>query len=160
MKESLIAKLQGREAVIGVVGLGYVGLPLAIAFAKEKFSVLGFDIDETKTEMLNAGTPYIQHLDPDGMKEVVAAGSLEATTDFDRLRETDAVLICVPTPLTANREPELRYVSETSGVIGKTLKKGQIIVLESTTYPGTTDELVRGILEEESGLVAGEDFFL
>lgn len=157
--EKLAAKFEKRMALVGVVGLGYVGLPLAMAFAGKGFQVLGFDVDPVKIGAVAEGRSYIQHLDPRRLSEIVATGRLTATTDFSRLEEMDAILICVPTPLTAQREPEMRYVTTTAEEISKHLRKGQLVVLESTTYPGTTDELLRKILES-SGLRCGDDFFL
>ena len=155
----LFRRIETGDAGIGVVGLGYVGLPLAIAFADRGFPVLGFDIDPIKVEAIGAGRSYIEHLEAEALARVVEAGTFQATTDFDRLGEPDVVLICVPTPLSPQREPEMRFVVDTVRRIAVTLRRGQLIVLESTTYPGTTDELVRGILEE-SGLKCGRDFFL
>jgi len=156
---NLLSKIRSRDATIGVVGLGYVGLPLAIAFADKGFAVLGFDVDERKVDAIGRGESYIKHLDGGRLESVVSAGKLTATTDFARLAEPDAVLICVPTPLTPQREPEMRYVDGTAREIAKRLRPGQLVILESTTYPGTTDELVRGILEA-SGLTCGDSFFL
>ena len=155
----LFRRIETGDAGIGVVGLGYVGLPLAIAFADRGFPVLGFDIDPIKVEAIGAGRSYIEHLEAEALARVVEAGTFQATTDFDRLGEPDVVLICVPTPLSPQREPEMRFVVDTVRRIAVTLRRGQLIVLESTTYPGTTDELVRGILEG-SGLECGRDFFL
>jgi len=156
---NLLSKIRSRDATIGIVGLGYVGLPLAIAFADKGFAVLGFDVDERKVDAIGRGESYIKHLDGGRLESVVSAGKLTATTDFARLAEPDAVLICVPTPLTPQREPEMRYVDGTAREIAKRLRPGQLVILESTTYPGTTDELVRGILEA-SGLTCGDSFFL
>ncbi len=156
---NLLSKITTRDATIGIVGLGYVGLPLAIAFADKGFAVLGFDVDERKVDAIGRGESYIKHLDGGRLESVVSAGKLTATTDFARLAEPDAVLICVPTPLTPQREPEMRYVDGTAREIAKRLRPGQLVILESTTYPGTTDELVRGILEA-SGLTCGDSFFL
>jgi len=152
-------KVADCSATVGVVGLGYVGLPLAIAFAERGFRVLGFDVDPAKVERIDRSENYIRHLGDDALREVVGSGRLEATTDFDRLGEPDALLICVPTPLTPQREPDMTYVVGTSEAIARRLRPGQLVVLESTTYPGTTDELVREILER-GGLVCGRDFFL
>ena len=157
-------KIGERQAVIGVIGLGYVGLPLILAFAEKGFEVLGFDIDAAKVQRIGAGECYIKHLDEKRLKTVVGKGLLEATTDFSRLSEADAVLICVPTPLTAQREPEMLYVRASTEQIAQTLRSGQLVILESTTYPGTTDELVRSLLEDAgsrgSDLKCGEHFFL
>ncbi len=154
-----IEKIKNREAKIGIIGLGYVGLPLAREFLNENFSVLGFDIDSKKVEKINKGESYIKHIPSDFIKKYVNEGKLEATTDFSRLKEVDAILICVPTPLGEHMEPDLSYVLSTTETISKYLRKGHIVVLESTTYPGTTEEEMLPILEK-SGLKAGEDFCL
>jgi UDP-N-acetyl-D-glucosamine dehydrogenase len=159
MKETLLGKIQRKEAVIGIIGMGYVGLPLALAFVEKGFSTIGFDVDPVKVTRLNAGEGYIKHLDTSRVARAAASGRFSATADFGRLKEPDAVLICVPTPLTPQRTPDMSYVVKSSQLARDGLRKGQIIVLESTTYPGTTDELVRSILEE-SGLRCGVDFFL
>ncbi len=156
---TLAGKIESRTATVGIIGLGYVGLPLAIAFAEKGFPVLGFDVDPAKIEAIARGESYIRHLDGGRLASVVREGRLTATSDFLRLDEPDAILICVPTPLTPQREPDMSYVEKTARQIKPCLRPGQLVVLESTTYPGTTDELLRGILEE-SGLRAGEDFFL
>jgi UDP-N-acetyl-D-glucosamine dehydrogenase len=145
---------------IGITGLGYVGLPLALRFAESGAKVLGFDIDPQKIELLAAGKSYIKHIEAERIGSAVKAGSFSATTDFARVAECDAVLICVPTPLTRNREPDLSFVLGTARLIGPHLSKGTLVCLESTTYPGTTDEVLREALEETSGLKAGEDFHL
>lgn len=157
--EILAGKIEQREALIGVIGLGYVGLPLAMAFAEKGFEVLGFDVDPAKIDAIEKGRSYIQHLDPERLPAIVGTGRLNATVDFSRLSAMDAILICVPTPLTAQREPEMRYVKATAEEIAKNIREAQLVVLESTTYPGTTDEVLRPILEA-SGLRCGEDFFL
>jgi UDP-N-acetyl-D-glucosamine dehydrogenase len=146
------------DARVGVIGLGYVGLPLALTFAERGFSVLGFDLDAAKVDDVNAGRNYIRHLPADRVSAAREGDRLCATSDFARLAEPDVLVICVPTPLTAQREPDLRYVLGTAREIRRTLRPGQLVVLESTTYPGTTEEL-RDLLEE-SGLVCGRDFFL
>jgi UDP-N-acetyl-D-glucosamine dehydrogenase len=151
--------IESREALIGIVGIGYVGLPLSLAFVAAGFRVLGFDVNATKVNQLNAGEPYLQHLDPKPLREARAKDRVVATGDFSRLKEADAILICVPTPLTAQREPDMAYVVSSAEAIRNTLRPGQLIVLESTSYPGTTDELVKGILEQ-TPLRAGKDFFL
>ena len=137
----------GKDIRIGIIGCGYVGLPLALRFAETGHRVMGFDTDPKKIEKLNAGQSYIQHIPADKIAEHVKAGRFGATTDFTKLREMDAVLICVPTPLDERREPDLSYVEQTALSIGPNLQRGQLIVLESTTYPGTTEELVQPILE-------------
>jgi UDP-N-acetyl-D-glucosamine dehydrogenase len=151
--------IDARTAVVGIVGLGYVGLPLALTFAEKGFTVLGFDIDSGKVESLNAGRNYIKHLDGARLTRAADQGLFRATSDFRRLGEPDTLIICVPTPLTPQREPDMSYVINTVQQIRARLRGGQLVVLESTTYPGTTDELVRRILEE-SGLKCGQDFFL
>ena len=156
--ERLEADIGDRRALVGVVGLGYVGLPLALAFAEHGFGVLGFDIDTKKIESLQRSESYLRHLPSErllGVRE-----RLEVTTDYERLREPDAILICVPTPLTRHREPDLRFVLDTAEALGDRLRAGQLVVLESTTYPGTTDELLQPVLEDRSGLTCGTDFFL
>jgi UDP-N-acetyl-D-glucosamine dehydrogenase len=145
---------------IGIVGQGYVGLPLAIQFARCGVEVLGLDIDPNKIDAINAGRTYIKHITSDMIAEQVAAKRLSASTDFSRVRDLDAVIICVPTPLNKNREPDISYILETGRAIGPYLKKGALVVLESTTYPGTTDEDLRKVLEETSRLKAGVDFYL
>lgn len=157
--DDLQAKIRRHEARIGVIGMGYVGLPLALTFAERGFAVLGFDVDPSKVERLARGEGYIKHLDPARVAAQVEQGRLTATTDFSRLGEPDAVIVCVPTPLTPQREPDMSFVVDTARRIRAALRPGQIVVLESTTYPGTTDELLRGILEE-SGLRVGRDFLL
>ena len=159
MKSAFLQKIDDRSARIGIVGLGYVGLPLALTFSEKGFSVLGFDVDPKKIEAIKAGDTYIAHIGKERVPEMVKAGRLDATTDFARIAEVDAILIAVPTPLTKNREPDMRYVTQTAEQIAKFLRAEQLVVLESTTYPGTTDGLVRGILEK-GGLKVGQDFFL
>lgn len=144
---------------IGIIGLGYVGLPLAMAFLDKGAHVTGFDKDKSKINILNKGESYIRHLDPIKLQESIRAEKFHPTDDFSKLQEVDAIIICVPTPLTKNREPDLSYVEYTARVIRDNLQKGQLIVLESTTYPGTTNELMLPILEE-SGLKCGPDFLL
>jgi UDP-N-acetyl-D-glucosamine dehydrogenase len=158
-KARFLARIQEKEALIGIIGLGYVGLPLGLTFAEKGFKVLGFDVDPKKVSSLERGESYIKHLDTARVAAAAKAGTLRATTDFSRLAEADAILICVPTPLTPQREPDMSYVVDTTRAIKERLRPGQLVVLESTTYPGTTDELVRGILEQ-TGLVAGRDFYL
>ena len=145
---------------VAVVGLGYVGLPLCLAFAKAGSRVLGLDIDEKKIANLQAGNSYIQHISSAEIQAVQEQASLTAAMDFSQAAQATAVLICVPTPLTVNRTPDLSYVKSTTRALAPFLRHGQLIVLESTTYPGTTDEVIKPILEEGSGLVAGKDFFL
>jgi UDP-N-acetyl-D-glucosamine dehydrogenase len=144
---------------VAVIGLGYVGLPLCLAFAKSGTRVIGIDTDTRKAECLARGVSYIKHIEPAQIAAAVSAG-FTATTDFARVAEADAILICVPTPLTVNRTPDLSFVEATARSIARHIRKGQLVVLESTTYPGTTDEVVRPILEAGNGLVAGTDFSL
>jgi UDP-N-acetyl-D-glucosamine dehydrogenase len=151
--------IESKEARVGVIGLGYVGLPLALAFTDRGFRVLGFDVDGRKVEQLNGGRSYIPHLDPKRVGDAVGGGRLEATTDFDRLSEPDVIVICVPTPLDVHQEPDMTYIVDTTDEVARRLRPGQLVVLESTTYPGTTDELMRERLES-GGLTLGGDFFL
>lgn len=159
LKQTLLEKIQKHEAVVGVIGLGYVGLPLVLRFSEESFTVLGFDIDEEKVEKLNAGQSYIKHIPSEELEKMVATGKFEATSDFSRLVEADCIVVCVPTPLKDKREPDMRFIEATSLEIVKTLRRGQLISLESTTYPGTTREILLSKFEGK-GLIAGEDFFL
>jgi UDP-N-acetyl-D-glucosamine dehydrogenase len=145
---------------IAVVGLGYVGLPLSLQFARSCVTVLGLDIDAKKVQLLNDGQSYINHIESSTIVELVRSSKFSASTDFDRIKEVEAVIICVPTPLNKNREPDISFVIETGRMIAPHLQKGALVVLESTTYPGTTDEDLRGILEERSGMKAGVDFHL
>jgi len=145
---------------IAVIGLGYVGLPLSLQFANSGVPVLGIDLDETKTKALNAGQSYIKHIAPKDVAAVRKEGLFEATTDFARVGEVVAVVICVPTPLNKYREPDLSYVLDTGRAIAPHLMPGVLVVLESTTYPGTTERELREVLEAKSGLVAGKDFHL
>ena len=145
---------------IAIIGLGYVGLPLALQFARSGVQVIGLDIDSAKTEALNAGRSYIAHVSGDEVKARHDAGLLEASTDFSRIARVDAVILCVPTPLNAYREPDLSYVLDTGRAIAPHLAKGTLVVLESTTYPGTTDTELREVLERGSGMKAGSDFHL
>jgi UDP-N-acetyl-D-glucosamine dehydrogenase len=145
---------------IAIIGQGYVGLPLSLQFARSGVSVIGLDIDPAKVEALAAGRSYIKHIDSAAIQEQRAAGRFDASRDFARVREVEAVIICVPTPLNKNREPDISYILETGKAIGPHLQEGTLVVLESTTYPGTTDEDLRAVLEEASGLKAGESFHL
>jgi UDP-N-acetyl-D-glucosamine dehydrogenase len=157
--QSLRLAFHSRSATVGLIGLGYVGIPLALTAVKAGFRVLGFDIDRPRAEQLNRGESIIKHIPASDVAEAVRSKRFEATADFVRLREADAILICVPTPLTKHREPDLSFVEQTAKTIAKVLRPGQLIVLESTTYPGTTTEVVRPILEA-GGLKSGQDFFL
>lgn len=145
---------------IGIVGLGYVGLPLSLQFARCGVTVLGLDIDPAKITSLNKGQSYIKHIESDAIAKMISDGKFSASSDFSRVKELDAVIICVPTPLNKNREPDISYILATGRAIAPHLTKGTLVVLESTTYPGTTDEDLRGVLEEGSGLKAGTDFHL
>ena len=155
----LVARFCSRTATVAVVGLGYVGLPLVRAISQAGFKVIGLEIDQSKVDLLMRGESYISYLPASLFNDAIASGRFVPTSDFARLAEADAVLICVPTPLTRQREPDLAYVERTARGIAPHLRRGQLIVLESTTYPGTTRELVKPILED-SGLVSGRDFYL
>lgn len=157
--KSLLKKIRYKSAIIGVIGLGYVGLPLVREFGRAGFSVMGFDLDEKKTDLLNRGMSYIKHIPARDIMTLVKNKQFEATSDFSRLAEVDCIIICVPTPLDEHREPDLSYVLNTTRTVAEYLRKGQLVVLESTTYPGTTDEEMMPILEA-TGLRAGRDFFL
>jgi UDP-N-acetyl-D-glucosamine dehydrogenase len=159
IRQALSTAIKERRAVIGIIGLGYVGLPLVLRFAEEGFRVLGFDIDPKKVERLNRGRSYIKHISGKKIQALKSSGLFEATADYARLREADCVLICVPTPLDKNKEPDMSYIESTSGEIARTLRRGQLVCLESTTYPGTTREILLPKFER-AGFVAGRDFFL
>lgn len=156
---NLIGRIESRQYSVGVVGLGYVGLPLACSFSEAGFNVIGFDIDPKKVLALNNGNSYLQTVLSERVGLLVKSGKFEATFDFDRLREADAVIICVPTPLTQHREPDLQFIEVTGDAVARTLRRGQLICLESTTYPGTTEEVLVPRLTT-SGLKLGEDFFV
>jgi UDP-N-acetyl-D-glucosamine dehydrogenase len=156
--QSLLDAIASREARVGVIGLGYVGLPLLLAFHKAGFPVTGFDIDPEKTRALREGRTYIRHVGPERVAELAASDRFAATSDYSATGECDALLLCVPTPLTRNREPDMTFVRGTCEAIAPHLRAGQLVSLESTTYPGTTEEVVVPALEEGSGLVAGADF--
>jgi len=143
-----------------VVGLGYVGLPLSLQFARSGVTVLGLDVDAAKVDALHQGRSYIRHIPSEAVAEAIEAGTFSATSDFSRIREVDAIIICVPTPLNKNREPDISFILDTGRSIARHLRKGMLVVLESTTYPGTTDEDLRDVLEVASGLEAGRDFHL
>ncbi len=151
--------IKNRKAKIGLIGLGYVGLPLVLRFGEEGFQVLGFDIDDAKTKRLNKGESYIKHIPSGRIAPLVKTGKIRASTDFSGLKKCDAVIICVPTPLTPQREPDMSYVVKTAEKVAEHLRKGHLVILESTTYPGTTEEVVRPILERK-GLRCGTDFHL
>jgi UDP-N-acetyl-D-glucosamine dehydrogenase len=148
------------SAKIGIVGLGYVGLPLALQFVRSGVAVIGFDIDQNKVNKLNEGESYIKHVDKLEIEAIRKGGLFEITTDFARIEQVDAIIICVPTPLNKYREPDLSFVLDTGNTIAPHLKKGSVVILESTTYPGTTEGELREILEKKSNLKAGHDFHL
>ncbi|QNN24869.1 nucleotide sugar dehydrogenase [Planctomycetales bacterium ZRK34] len=159
MNMSLQQKIHDQSAIVGIVGMGYVGLPLARAFSDAGFAVMGFDVDPAKVQALNEGTNYLKHLGGDLVSGMCQTGRFEATADFDRLGEPDAVIVCVPTPLGNHLEPDLSYVENTAIAIAKTLRPGQLITLESTTYPRTTREIMLPRFEAR-GMTCGKDFYL
>lgn len=160
MKEALLKKIENREITVGVVGLGYVGLPLAVEKAKAGFKTIGFDVQEEKVNLVNEGHNYIGDVVDSDLKKLVEAGILSATTDFSFVKDVDFIAICVPTPLDKHQQPDISYVKNSTIEIAKYMTKGTMVVLESTTYPGTTEELIKPLLEEGSGLKCGEDFYL
>ena len=157
--ETLLARFARRDAVIGIVGLGYVGVPLALAAIDSGFKVLGFDVNSSRVKAIRAGEQVIRYISAEVMAGAIAGGRFDATEDFARMAEADAILICVPTPITRHRDPDLSYVSTTSETIAQSIRPGQLVVLESTTWPGTTREVVQVILEA-GGLKVGEDIYL
>lgn len=159
MKEILLKKIAERKVIVGIVGLGYVGLPLAVEKAKAGFRTIGFDVQKEKVDMVNAGHNYIGDVVDSDLALLVKEKQLSATTDFSFIGTVDFVAICVPTPLDAHQQPDISYVESSARSVAKYLHKGMMVVLESTTYPGTTEDLIKPILEE-SGLKCGEDFFL
>ena len=160
IKQELIAKIQNKTLSMGVCGLGYVGLPLAVDKAKHGFQTIGFDVQQEKVNLVNAGKNYIGDVVDADLQTLVASGMLRATTDFSEVCNVDFIAICVPTPLDEHQQPDISYVRSSAEAIAKYLKKGTMVVLESTTYPGTTEELLKPILEKGSGLKCGEDFYL
>jgi UDP-N-acetyl-D-glucosamine dehydrogenase len=156
---NLLEKIKNKEAKIGIIGLGYVGLPLLIRFCEVGFNVIGFDIDCKKVKFLNNGRSYIKYVPSEKVKDAISKGLLTATTDYSKLKEVDCIIICVPTPLKKNREPDLSYIENTSNHIATCLRKNQAISLESTTYPGTTREILLPKFEKK-GLKVGRDFYL
>jgi len=160
LKQNILQKIENREIVAGVIGLGYVGLPLAVEKAKAGFKTIGFDIQQKKVEMVNAGHNYIGDVVDSDLEILVKKGLLSATTDFSFVKNVDFIAICVPTPLDKHQEPDISYVRDAAIAIADYLKQGTMVVLESTTYPGTTEELIKPILEEGSGLECGRDFYL
>ena len=159
-KKELLEKIESRTIVAGVVGLGYVGLPLAVEKAKAGFKTIGFDVQAKKVDMVNAGHNYIGDVVDSDLTKLVKEGRLRATTDFSFVKDVDFIAICVPTPLDAHQEPDISYVRDSATAVAQYLKPGTMVVLESTTYPGTTEELIRPILEKGSGLTCGKDFYL
>lgn len=160
MKNKLLKKINDRSLIAGVIGLGYVGLPLAVEKARSGFRTIGFDVQKKKVDMVNAGNNYIGDVVDSDLAELVRVGMLSATTDFSVLKDVEFIAICVPTPLDVHQEPDISYVKDSAVMISKYLTKGTIVVLESTTYPGTTEELIKPILENGSGLKCGKDFYL
>jgi len=157
--DGLAGRIKNKKASIGIVGMGYVGIPLGLEFARNGFTVTGFDKDLNRVKDINAGKQVLEHIPASAMREFVKRNDGYSTNEFSKLSDMDCVIICVPTPLDEHEQPDMSYVSDASGEIGKNLKKGQLIILESTTYPGTTREVVKPILEK-SKLKAGKDFFL
>ena len=157
--DRLEKRIKNKKASVGIIGMGYVGIPLGFEFARNGFAVTGFDKDSARVEDINAGKQVMKHIPASAMNEFVKKNRGSSTGEFSKIRDMDCVIICVPTPLDEHKQPDMSYVSDASGEIGKNLKKGQLIILESTTYPGTTREVVKPILEK-SGLEAGKDFFL
>lgn len=160
MKEKLLSRIAERKITVGVVGLGYVGLPLAVEKAKAGFRTIGFDVQEEKVKLVNAGHNYIGDVVDAELAQLVRNGTLSATSDFSFIKDVDFVAICVPTPLDVHQEPDISYVESSAKSIAGHLTTGTIVVLESTTYPGTTEELIKPILESGSGLKCGKDFYL
>lgn len=160
MKEDLLGKIEKKEIRVGVLGLGYVGLPLAVEKAKAGFETIGFDVQSQKVDMVNAGQNYIGDVVSEDLKQLVDSGRLRAATDFSFMKEMDFIAICVPTPLDAHQQPDISYVRSAAESIATHLKKDAMVVLESTSYPGTTEELLVPILEKGSGLICGKDFYL
>ncbi len=160
LKEKLLKKIKNKTAILGVIGLGYVGLPLAVEKAKAGYKTIGFDVQEKKVRWVNEGRNYIGDILDSDLKEVVDENLLHATNDYFFLKEVDTVCICVPTPLDIYQQPDLSYVRNSTENIAKYLHPGMLVVLESTTYPGTTEEIVKSLLENKSGLKCGQDFFL
>ena len=159
MSQGLAEKIRDRQAIVGVIGLGYVGLPLIRAFTSNNFRCMGFDVDQAKVDKLLAGQSYIKHIDSGAISTLIASGRFEPTSDLSRLSEPDCIIICVPTPLSDTRDPDLSYIEGTARSIAAALRPGQLVVLESTTYPTTTRDVVLPILAE-TGLVAGQDYYL
>jgi len=159
IKDELISLIREKRARVGVIGLGYVGLPLATEFASRGFNATGFEVDQSKADRINAGESYIGDVASQAIKDAVSAGRISATTDFDQLKECDAIIICVPTPLRKTKEPDISFIMAAADEIKKRLRRGQLVILESTTYPGTTNEVLLPMLQE-TGLNLDEDFLL
>lgn len=158
--DNLLERIQSKDYTVGIIGLGYVGLPLMWTFHEKGMPVLGFDIDESKIQYLREGTPYIKHLGPEMMQVLADSAICDVTSDFSRIGEADALLMCVPTPLDDHREPDMTFVEKTTQTIASHLRKDHLVILESTTWPGTTQDLMIPLLEEGSGLKAGKDFYV
>lgn len=164
----LLNKIENKSAIVGIIGLGYVGLPLGLEFAAKGYKVIGFDIDERKIPILNSGGSYIKHIKTDRIKTAVDSGKFSATSDFSKLPEADAIIVCVPTPLNEHRDPDLSFIENSGKIVAKHLRAGQLVVLESSTYPGTTDEILLPMFEsapltQKSGdkkFAVGKDFYL
>ncbi|HZK54064.1 MAG TPA: nucleotide sugar dehydrogenase [Desulfosporosinus sp.] len=160
MKQKLLKKIKDKQITVGVIGLGYVGLPLAVEKAKTGFKTIGFDVQSQKVDMVNAGKNYIGDVVDNDLEDLVKSGMFSATTDFSFVKDVDFIAICVPTPLDDHQQPDISYIKASTEQVAKYLKKETMVVLESTTYPGTTEELIKPLLEEGSGLKCGEDFYL
>ena len=160
LKQKLLTKIKNKTAILGVIGLGYVGLPLAVEKAKAGYKTIGFDIQEKKVQWVNEGHNYINDIEDSDLEGMVKEGKLKATSDYSFINDTDVICICVPTPLDIHQQPDLSYIKKSIESITKFLHQGMLIILESTTYPGTTEEIVKPIFEKESGLKCGQDFFL
>jgi len=165
-KSELLKKISEYKAQVGIIGMGYVGLPLALEFAEAGFEVTGFDVDRDKVQKLNSGESYIKHIPSERIKTQVAGKKFRATNDFSSLSEMDAIIICVPTPLNKYREPDISYIENSGREISKYFNKGKLVVLESSTYPGTTEEILKPLLDKplnseiEGQLICGKDYFL
>lgn len=159
LEQDLLGKIESHEAHVGIIGLGYVGLPLAVAFGEAGFPTLGFDVNPSVVSGIQDGTSHVTDVTPDRVQKLIDEQRLEATMDFSRLGEVDAIIICVPTPLSKTDDPDVSYILKATEAVRKQLRAGQIVILESTTYPGTTRELIQGRLED-TGLAAGQDFFV
>ncbi|MGB9629232.1 MAG: nucleotide sugar dehydrogenase, partial [Thermodesulfobacteriota bacterium] len=159
ISDQLIQKIIKKESLIGIIGLGYVGLPLVVRFGEEGFKILGFDVDSKKVAQLKKGESYLKAIPSSKISQFIRDGNFDVTDDFLRLDEPDCILICVPTPLSDKMEPDLQYIENTTDAIQSRLRKGQLVVLESTSYPGTTEELILPRLKS-TGLIPGKDFFL